>query len=80
MTDIITEQIIRHLENLPILKKKALLDFIKADISLSQSSNQEQHEQWRNLLLTTSVWTDSEINEINKARDYINQWKPEQFF
>ncbi len=80
MNDPITQQIIQHLKDLPIVKKKALLELIKEDIPRISRSNAKNYEQWRKSLLTTSVWTDAEIDEINKAREYINQWKPEQFF
>jgi hypothetical protein len=80
MSDILTEQIIHHLKELPIVKKKAILELIKGDSTAMSSNDKAKHEQWRNELLTTSVWTDSEIDEIYKAREYINSWKPEQFF
>ena len=72
MSDMLTEQIIHHLKQLPIVKKKALLELIKKDSTATSNNDKEKHEQWRNALLTTSVWSDSEINEINKAREYIN--------
>ena len=77
MSDILTEQIIHHLKELPIVKKKAILELIKEDSTAMPKYDEQKHEQWRNELLTTSVWFDSEINEINKAREYINKWKPE---
>ena len=80
MSDILTEQIIHHLKELPIVKKKAILELIKEDSATASNNDKEKHEQWRNELLTTSVWSDSEIDEIHKAREYINKWKPEQFF
>jgi uncharacterized protein (UPF0216 family) len=80
MSDTLTEQIIYHLKELPIVKKKAILELIKEDSTAMSNNDKEKHEQWRNELLTTSVWSDSEINEINKAREYVNRWKPEQFF
>jgi hypothetical protein len=73
MNDPITQQIIQHLKDIPLVKKKALLELIKEDISRISRSNQENYEQWRNSLLTTSVWTDAEIDEIIKAREYIKQ-------
>lgn len=80
MSDTLTEQIIYHLKELPIVKKKAILELIKEDSTATPKYDKQKHEQWRNELLTTSVWSDAEIDEINKAREYINQWKPEQFF
>jgi hypothetical protein len=80
MSDILTKQIIQHLKDLSIIKKKAILELIKEDISRMNGTKPENHELWRNSRLTTSVWSVSEIDEINKAREYINQWKPEQFF
>ncbi len=75
MSDILTEQIIHHLKELPIVKKKAILELIKEDASAMPKFDKVKHEQWRNELVTTSVWSDAEIEEIYKAREYINKWK-----
>jgi uncharacterized protein (UPF0216 family) len=72
MSDILTEQIIHHLKELPIVKKKAILELIKEDATAMSNNDNEKHEQWRNELLTTSVWSDADIDEINKAREFIN--------
>lgn len=72
MSDILAEQIIGHLKQLPIVKKKAILELIKEDSTAMPKYDKQKHEQWRKELLTTSVWTDSEIDEIQKAREYIN--------
>jgi hypothetical protein len=37
-------------------------------------------ENWKKELLQISQWTDSQINEIRKAREYINIWKPKKSF
>lgn len=78
MSDTLTEQIIHHLKELPIVKKKAILELIKKDATAMSNNDKKKHEQWRKELLTTSVWTDADIDEINQAREYINKWKPEQ--
>jgi len=78
MIDTLTHEIIEQMNGLPIIKKKAILELIKKDSFSIRRSQKNFQEKWRNKLLTTSVWTDSEINEINKAREYINQWKPKQ--
>lgn len=80
MSDILTDQIIHHLKELSIVKKKAILELIKEDSTATFKNGKEKHEQWRTELLTTSVWSDAEIDQINKAREYINKWKPEPFF
>ena len=36
-------------------------------------------EQWQEKLLKTSIWTESEIEEIYKAREYINKWQIKPF-
>ena len=69
MSDILTEQIIHHLKELPIVKKKAIWELIKEDSTATSNNNKEKHEQWRNELLTTSVWSDAEMNELIKARE-----------
>lgn len=79
MNDTITAQIIKELEFLPFAKRKAVLELIRTDSSKSKIPKNDFKEQWRQELLTTSVWTDSDIEEINKAREYINKWKPKQF-
>lgn len=35
--------------------------------------------EWQKELLTISAWTEDEIHEIEKAREFINQWNPKQF-
>ncbi|MBN1997820.1 hypothetical protein JW935_09735 [candidate division KSB1 bacterium] len=80
MSDILTKQILKQLEELPIVKKKAILELIKENDSVSKKLDRQSLTQWRNELLKTSVWTDSEIEEIYKAREYINKWTPKQFF
>ena len=80
MSDIITEQILKQLEDLPIVKKKAILELIKENDSAPKKINRQSLNQWRNELLKTSVWSDSEIDEIFKAKEYINKWTPNQFF
>jgi hypothetical protein len=78
MSDILTKQILKQLKELPITKKKAILELIKEnDTALKQ---EKSLEQWRQKLLKTSVWTDSQIDEIYKARNYINKWMPNQSF
>jgi hypothetical protein len=37
-------------------------------------------EEWKKQLLTVSQWTEEEISEIEKAREYVNQWRPKEFF
>ena len=69
--DTLTDQIIKQLDGLPIVKKKALLELIKKNVIHSKEYDNDTLEKWRSELLTTSVWTDSEINEIYKAMDYL---------
>jgi len=80
MSDILTEQIIKQLEELPIVKKKAILELIKKNDSVAKKTDKNSLKQWRNELLQTSVWSNSEIDEIVKAREYLNKWTPNQFF
>jgi len=80
MNDILTEQIIHKLNELPIIKKKAILELIKEDSITISKENRELSTKWRDGLLNTSVWSESEIEEISKAREYINTWKPKQYF
>ena len=76
MSDTLTEQIIHHLKELPIIKKKAILELIKEDSTATSNNDKEKHEQWRSELLTTSVWSDAEIDEINNARSYYHLTYP----
>jgi hypothetical protein len=74
--DAITNEIVQHLSALPFTKKKAILELLKVE-SLNQVES--SHEKWKKALLNTSVWTEAEINAIHEAREYINQWTPQQF-
>ena len=80
MTDVLTKQIIEQLNHLPDNKKKALLELIKTDVPFKKDQIENFKEEWKKKLLATSVWTDSEIKEIYKARQYINTWRMKQFF
>ena len=80
MIDTLTNQIIQQLNELPIVKKKAIFELIKENSTVTKKYNKNYQEIWRKELLTTSIWTNSEIDEIYKAREYINKWKPELFF
>lgn len=78
--DAITNQIIQHLNILPIGKKKALLEFLKVDgLTTGADEVESFHENWKKQLLTTSVWTEAEIKALHEAREFINQWTPQQF-
>jgi hypothetical protein len=79
MNDLLTEQIIQKLHDLPFTKKKAILELMKEDFTTILKDSEEL-EKWRNELLNTSVWSESEIENIYRAKDYINQGKPTQFF
>ena len=72
MIDALTNEIVKQINNLPIKKKKAILELIKADSSSATEKDKDFQKNWRSSLLSTSVWTDSEINEIYQAREYIN--------
>ena len=37
-------------------------------------------EEWLKSLLTISQWSEEEIHEIEKGREYINQWQPKELF
>ncbi len=37
-------------------------------------------EDWKQDLLAIPTWSDDDIEAIEKARDYINQWQPQTFF
>jgi uncharacterized protein (UPF0216 family) len=77
--DTITNQIVQQINNLPIGKKKALLKLLKSEWSTIAVNGESFYENWKRQLLATSVWTDAEINAIHKAREFINQWTPQQF-
>jgi len=77
--DAITNQIVQQLDILPIGKKKALLKLLKSEWSNSTVNGKSFYKNWKKQLLTTSVWTEAEINAIYKAREFINQWTPQQF-
>ena len=76
MIDSLTEQIINKLTDLPINKKKAILELI----NLNDDKDKTTLATRKRELLSTSAWSDSEINEVYRAREYINKWKPQDFF
>ena len=69
MTDALTNKIIQQLNELPIIKRKAILELIKIDSIITQRHTKAFQEKWRKELLTTSVWTDSEIN-VNHSNSF----------
>lgn len=77
--DAITQQLVQQLGVLPFGKKKALLELLRQEHSLDKSRRKAEMEDWRRQLLSTSVWTESEINALQEAREFINQWQPKQF-
>jgi len=79
MKDKLTEKIVEQLDELPIVKKKAILELIKKNSFSREVKPDLLQNEWRKQLLTISVWTDEEINEIIEAREYINKWTLEQF-
>ena len=76
--DILTNEIVKQLNDLPIIKKKAILELIKKDSNIQIKDENASFGEWREALLNTTVWTDSEIDEIIQAREFINKWKPKQ--
>jgi len=80
MNDQLTEQIVQKLTELSIKKKKAILELINEDAAAISKTNKTPGSTWRDELLTTSVWSESEIDEIYKAREYLNKWIPKRFF
>lgn len=68
------------LQKLPISQKKAILALIQTLAGEKEKGNRESREEWMQKLLTASVWSKAELAEIEKARQWINEWKPRQFF
>ena len=66
MIDSLTEQIINKLTDLPINKKKAILELI----NINDDKEKTKLATRKRELLSTSAWSDSEINEIYRAREY----------
>jgi hypothetical protein len=77
MMDSLTDELIKQIKNLPIHKKKALIEMIHSDFAAIKTKISK--EDWKEKLLKTSVWNEEDIEKIHQARDYINQWKPRQF-
>jgi len=85
ISDDLTLEIVKKIVALPANKKKALLEFL-GDLPDEQNTEntaelkrKTELAEWKKELLTTSVWTDEEIAEIEKAREYINSWQPKEF-
>lgn len=77
--DAITHEIVQHLSDLPFTKKKAVLELLKIEFFAEKRSAESFQEKWKKELLATSVWNEAEINAIYEAREFINQWTPQQF-
>jgi len=71
--DTLTNQIVEQLGALPIGKKKALLELLKQEHSPVTSQFMADKESWKKQLLSTSVWTEDEINALHEAGEFINQ-------
>jgi len=70
--DNLTSEIVKQIELLPTSKKKAILELLKPENkSIAENGLKEQ---WEKELLKTSVWSKSDIDNITKSREYINQW------
>ena len=48
--------------------------------SVKSSFQTSSHQEWLDRLLTVSVWFDEDEKGIQQAREYINQWQPQNFF
>lgn len=77
--DTLTHQIVQQVSALPFAKKKALFELLKQEHAPAKNPLTANQESWATQLLSTSVWTDAEINALQEARDFINQWQPKPF-
>ncbi len=77
--DAITNEIVQQINHLPFTKKKTILELLKMEFFADRRPAASFQEQWKKELLTTSVWTEAQINAIHEAREFINQWTPQQF-
>jgi len=77
--DTITHQIVQQVSALPIAKKKALFELLKQEHAPAKNPLNAGQESWTTQLLSTSVWTDAEIDVLHEARQFINQWQPKPF-
>ena len=85
ISDRLTLEIFKKIAALPANKKKALFEILNDlpdevnDESTEERKRKIEIAEWKKELLKTSVWTDEEIHEIEKAREYINSWRPRKF-
>ncbi len=77
--DTITHQIVQQVSALPLAERKALFELLKQEHAPAMNSPQPEQESWRAQLLSASVWSDAEINALQEARKFINQWQPKPF-
>lgn len=83
----VPDEVIHELQNIDLLEIiKIGLAFYKTKISIESKSSllsihnpEVDKKKWTQELLKISTWTEKEIKEIEKSRNYINQWKPRQF-
>lgn len=71
MEDLLTKQIVEQLSRLPEEKKKALLEFIQTE----NRGHKNPKKAWKQKLLTTSVWSENDIEELRRAKEYVNTWR-----
>jgi hypothetical protein len=80
----IPDEIVPELLNIDLLEiLKIGLAFYKTSINLETKFNslslnypKIDRKKWEEDLLKASTWTEEEIQEVEKSRGYINQWKP----
>lgn len=67
----LTEDLWNKLEQLTAIQQETVATFIDSMLA-SQSAVANNDKR---LLLTTSVWSESEIKHITDAQDRINEWQ-----
>ncbi len=73
--DAITQEIVSHLEHLPIEKKLAVLELVKPSKKSQPNSQSSWQERWSAM----PVLCESDIIALEKIHEEWNSWEPQSW-
>ncbi|MCU0427942.1 MAG: hypothetical protein MUF71_20205 [Candidatus Kapabacteria bacterium] len=76
--DAITQEIVSHLEHLPIEKKLAVLELVKPNANNGHSRKQTREErlQW---LLSFREYDNDALNALEEVHQWANSWEEPRY-
>jgi hypothetical protein len=75
--DALTAEIITYLDELPIEKKRAVLELVKP--TLHPATTPPSPMEWRERWLAMPVWNEQELRAIEEIHEELNAWEPAQW-